>query len=407
MTGSHGCTTCGAARREKRRSSWPDRLTAARESESVAHNAGGAGAVHGTSMRLIEVMTCRILECMLGRELAHAVAKVPYGEDDALETLTRMEIPLDISEQIQTYIQCIAERMILPDACLVIALIYIERAVLGPNRFGLGPLNWQPTILVVLVIASKVYFDGLIWNEDFVNACQIRNVTPRRISSWERDFLRVLSYKVHVSPNQYAVACLALQALYLDLFGHTCDLFSFLMLPAAGGGSVEVVGESPPWIGTRTASLESQPSFSATSGHSTPPTPPRPSLKASPTASRNKAVITRSDASRDWAQEVLAALQQVRSGADGDGPSASSKAPVEEPRAPCAQPHTWYRQRSQPIGIPTKCGHNGQERRGLVDVETAARSPPTDHEHWYAAVGRMTRTRKGYWDRVIPQYDCS
>ena len=60
-----------------------------------------------------------------------------------------------------------------------------------------------------------------------------------------------------------------------------------------------------------------------------------------------------------------------------------------------------------PIGIPTKCGHDGQERRGLVDVETAARSPPTDHEHWYAAVGRMTRTRKGYWDRVIPQYDCS
>ena len=159
MTGSHGCTTCGAARREKRRSSWPDRLTAARSpSPSPTMRVGWRGA--WPSMRLIEVMTCRILECMLGRELAHAVAKVPYGEDDALETLTRMESH-SISRSKSRHTSSVS-RAHDPSRCLPRHSAHLHRARSAWSQsIRTWASNWQPTILVVLVIASKVYFDGL------------------------------------------------------------------------------------------------------------------------------------------------------------------------------------------------------------------------------------------------------
>jgi len=134
----------------------------------------------------------------------------------------------------------IVRHLELPNSCIIAALIYVQRAVLG-TRFNLTLTNWQPCLLAAFVIAAKLSFDEPVWNEDFVKALRISNVQVCQISRWEADFLQLLSFNTNVTVAQYAACCFALQKAHETMHRTPCRFFTYLMSlssgPEGSGGS--------------------------------------------------------------------------------------------------------------------------------------------------------------------------
>jgi len=107
--------------------------------------------------------------------------------------------------------------------CLVVALIYIERL-----RRGVGALllasTWQPTLLISIIVAQKVWEDKPHLNVDFSRLCPA--LTLHQLNRLERDFLQLLDYNVGVKA-----------AVYTDWYfrlGTLCERSSMRLRPLDG-----------------------------------------------------------------------------------------------------------------------------------------------------------------------------
>ena len=84
--------------------------------------------------------------------------------------------------------------------CLVVALIYIERLRRLSGAMLLAS-TWQPTLLISILVAQKVWEDRAHLNVDFTPLCP--ELTLQGLNALERDFLRLLDYNVGVKAAVY------------------------------------------------------------------------------------------------------------------------------------------------------------------------------------------------------------
>ena len=104
-------------------------------------------------------------------------------------TLTEMVAFFDL---IYSTAQCSEE-------CAIVSLAYVERVI--ANGVKLSHVNWRPLIMTGVLVASKVWDDLSMVNEDF---SIFSPFSLRNINKWEAIFLSALNYNVQVSASQYA-----------------------------------------------------------------------------------------------------------------------------------------------------------------------------------------------------------
>ena len=131
------------------------------------------------------------------------------------------------AEAIETFIMTMVRQLQLPDSCIVVSLLYLQR--LHADAFKLTAWNWQPCLLASFIVTAKLSFDEPVWNEDFVKALSINNVQTTQISRWEADFLQAIKFNTNVDLEQYTALCFSLQRSYEAARGTRVRFFTFLM----------------------------------------------------------------------------------------------------------------------------------------------------------------------------------
>ena len=85
-------------------------------------------------------------------------------------------------------------------ACLVVAVIYMERLRRSAGARLLAS-TWQPTLLITIIVAQKVWEDRSHMNVDFTRLNV--QLTLQQINQLERDFLRLIDFNVGVKAAVY------------------------------------------------------------------------------------------------------------------------------------------------------------------------------------------------------------
>ena len=83
--------------------------------------------------------------------------------------------------------------------CNIIALVYLDR--LRAAGVQVTPSNWRPLLCVCLMLASKIWDDLSMINEDFSTFLPF---TLAQINQWEMSFLNLVSFNVRVKASEYA-----------------------------------------------------------------------------------------------------------------------------------------------------------------------------------------------------------
>ena len=68
-----------------------------------------------------------------------------------------------------------------------------------------------------------------VWNEDFLRALRISNVSVSQISRWEINFLKLIDFNTNVERSDYVDATFRLQERYSRERGELLAFFTFLM----------------------------------------------------------------------------------------------------------------------------------------------------------------------------------
>jgi hypothetical protein len=83
--------------------------------------------------------------------------------------------------------------------CNIIALVYLERLL--SRDVKITPISWRPLLCVCLMLASKIWDDLSMINEDFSTFLPF---SLDQINKWEIAFLNKLSFNVRVKASEYA-----------------------------------------------------------------------------------------------------------------------------------------------------------------------------------------------------------
>jgi hypothetical protein len=83
--------------------------------------------------------------------------------------------------------------------CNIIALVYLDR--LRVAGVQVTPSNWRPLLCVCLMLASKIWDDLSMINEDFSTFLPF---SLAQLNKWEMSFLNVVSFNVRVKASEYA-----------------------------------------------------------------------------------------------------------------------------------------------------------------------------------------------------------
>ena len=114
--------------------------------------------------------------------------KVPYDE-----------VHPSVDEVIR-YIRNIIDKMQLTTACMVIALINLDKVMLTGN-IEIRDCNWKPLIFTAILLASKFWEDVIWYNIDFVE--HLKMYSLRSINRLECEFLSLCDYNIYVSAEKY------------------------------------------------------------------------------------------------------------------------------------------------------------------------------------------------------------
>jgi len=83
----------------------------------------------------------------------------------------------------------------------VMALVYMDR-LLELSAVTLQPKNWRRLLLGALIVASKVFEDDAVWNEDFLQPFPAMKISD--LGDLERCYLNGLQFSVTLKPSVYA-----------------------------------------------------------------------------------------------------------------------------------------------------------------------------------------------------------
>lgn len=111
---------------------------------------------------------------------------------------------------VESFLRTVVIALELDESSLVIGLILIERAVCAAS----SPLvvcarTWRPTLLIAIVVASKIIYDEKVFLADYRNQLPHYNLTYA--TEQERAFLLQIGYNTTVRRGQYAKYYYALE----------------------------------------------------------------------------------------------------------------------------------------------------------------------------------------------------
>lgn len=98
------------------------------------------------------------------------------------------------ASRIQKYFDCSQE-------CYVLCLIYIDRIVKLHPDFEVNDLTCHRLLLTGLLLAVK-YNDDVFAANDYYS--RVGGISPQEMNSLEVEFLRLLEWKLYVSPSEYS-----------------------------------------------------------------------------------------------------------------------------------------------------------------------------------------------------------
>ena len=142
-------------------------------------------------------------------QVAHALFDEQHHPLDASESWRS----LPESKAVYMFMRQIVESLMLDDSCLVIALIFIERAMRQAN-FVLNAHSWRLGVFMSFVVAMKVIFDEKIHLADCRQALPHLNLAAAH--EQEVAFLTMIGYNTVVRRGQYAKYYYALQDVVLS-----------------------------------------------------------------------------------------------------------------------------------------------------------------------------------------------
>ena len=92
----------------------------------------------------------------------------------------------------------------------LMALVYIERFMTSTGML-LNHWNWRRIVLIVLIIASKVWDDDSLENIHFPQV--MPDITLKEVNTLEKIFLELIDYKLHIRGAEYAKYYFILQTI--------------------------------------------------------------------------------------------------------------------------------------------------------------------------------------------------
>lgn len=93
---------------------------------------------------------------------------------------------------------------------LIMMTAYLHRIKEGDKKFDLAPNTWRRTVLIGLVLASKVWEDQAVWNVDFIDLFPF--CSPRDMANLEASLLNLLSFDMALDASEYAKTYFDLRA---------------------------------------------------------------------------------------------------------------------------------------------------------------------------------------------------
>uniref|UniRef100_G1S0T7 Cyclin-Y-like protein 2 n=1 Tax=Nomascus leucogenys TaxID=61853 RepID=G1S0T7_NOMLE len=81
------------------------------------------------------------------------------------------------------------------------AIINLHRLVSYAD-IDICPTNWKRIVLGAILLASKVWSDMAVWNEDY---CKLfENITVEEMNELERQFLKLINYNISITSSVYS-----------------------------------------------------------------------------------------------------------------------------------------------------------------------------------------------------------
>jgi hypothetical protein len=133
------------------------------------------------------------------------------------------EAPLEASEaplttpstdEIATFVANVMTKAQLGAECLVIALLYTNRAILL-SKLPLGPQTWRGVILASLILAQKVWHDHCLATRFFTRI--VPEFAMQDLKRFEANLLNLLKFNVKVTQQLYAQYYFELRSVYQEL----------------------------------------------------------------------------------------------------------------------------------------------------------------------------------------------
>ncbi|CAH8461425.1 unnamed protein product [Schistosoma rodhaini] len=102
---------------------------------------------------------------------------------------------------IRQFLRRLFSTALLGPECAIVALIFLERLILGAE-VAMTSWTWRRQLLACVLLASKVLDDQAVWNIDY---CQIlRDIHVEDLNALERHTLRLLQFNINVPFGVYA-----------------------------------------------------------------------------------------------------------------------------------------------------------------------------------------------------------
>jgi len=113
-------------------------------------------------------------------------------------------------ESIEHLLLHIFQHTVMSSECCVMALVYLDRLI-ELTGVVVQPKNWRRLLLGALIVASKVWEDDAVWNEDFLQPFPYMKISD--LGDLERYYLNGLQFSVTLKPSVYAEYYFRLSAL--------------------------------------------------------------------------------------------------------------------------------------------------------------------------------------------------
>jgi hypothetical protein len=102
---------------------------------------------------------------------------------------------------VERFMQTSLSKLSLPDECLVVTLIYVER-LMKEGSMKLSRFNWRPVVYTALLLSSKTWEDLNCYNVDFHIAYP--HYSLHSICQMEHLFTEMINWKLYISPELYS-----------------------------------------------------------------------------------------------------------------------------------------------------------------------------------------------------------